>query len=71
MAGCMIETMTGLSAGIQMAMGTAAFDHIDLDSIHYLRHKDRYGRINIDGRALQRRISISEDINIPVQALKC
>lgn len=49
MAGCMIETMTGLSAGIQMAMGTAAFDHVDLDSIHYLRHKDRYGRISIDG----------------------
>ena len=49
MAGCMIETMTGLSAGINMAMGTAAFDHSDLDSIHYLHHKDRYGHINIDG----------------------
>ncbi len=49
MAGCMIETMTGLSAGIHMAMGTAAFDYIDLDSIHYLRHKRHYGRITIDG----------------------
>ena len=49
MAGCMIETMTGLSAGIQMAMGTAAFDHIDLDSVHYLHHKKRYGCIGIDG----------------------
>ena len=49
MAGCMIETMTGLSAGIQMAMGTAAFDYIDLDSIHYLRHAKRCGRIIIDG----------------------
>ncbi len=49
MAGCMIETMTGLSAAISMAMGTAAFDHIDLDSIHYLHHKDRYGLIGIDG----------------------
>ena len=49
MAGCMIETMTGLSAGIRMATGTAAFDYIDLDSIHYLRHAKRSGRIMIDG----------------------
>ncbi len=49
MAGCMIETMTGLSAGLYMAMGTGAFDHIDLDSVHYLRHKNRYGRMTIDG----------------------
>lgn len=49
MAGCMIETMTGLSAGIQMATGTAAFHYIDLDSIHYLHHKNRYGGIGIDG----------------------
>lgn len=49
MAGCMIETMTGLSAGIGMAMGTGIFDHIDLDSVHYLRHTNRWGRIMIDG----------------------
>lgn len=49
MAGCMIETMTGLSAGILMAMGGAAFDYIDLDSIHYLHHKNRYGRISVNG----------------------
>ncbi len=49
MAGCMIETMTGLSAGIGMAIGTGIFDHIDLDSIHYLRHANRWGRIIVEG----------------------
>ena len=49
MAGCMIETMTGLSAGLYMAMGTGVFDYIDLDSVHYLRHTNRYGRVTIDG----------------------
>jgi L-alanine-DL-glutamate epimerase-like enolase superfamily enzyme len=54
MAGCMIETMTGLSAGILMAMGTHAFDYIDLDSVHYLHHKNRYGDIVIDGACYRR-----------------
>ena len=54
MAGCMIETMTGLSAGILMAMGTDAFDHIDLDSIHYLHHRNSYGDIGIDGACYRR-----------------
>ncbi|MHB8109946.1 MAG: mandelate racemase/muconate lactonizing enzyme family protein [Syntrophorhabdaceae bacterium] len=49
MAGCMTETMTGLSAGIHMAIGTGAFDYIDLDSIHYLKHKNHYGDIGIEG----------------------
>lgn len=49
MAGCMIETMAGLSAGLSMALGTGAFNYIDLDSIHYLRHTNRYGRMTIDG----------------------
>lgn len=49
MAGCMTETMTGLSSGIAMAMGTAAFDYIDLDSIHFLHHRKRYGEITVEG----------------------
>ena len=36
MIGCMTETLTGLSAGINMAAGTGAFDYIDLDSAHLL-----------------------------------
>lgn len=49
MAGCMTETMTGLSAGITMAMGTGAFDYIDLDSIHFLNHGKRYGELIVEG----------------------
>lgn len=49
MAGCMTETMTGLSAGIYLAAGTGAFDYIDLDSIHFLYHRDRYGAITLKG----------------------
>jgi L-Ala-D/L-Glu epimerase len=49
MAGCMIETMTGLSSGINLVMGTSIFDYIDLDSIHYLRHTKRWENIVIDG----------------------
>jgi L-Ala-D/L-Glu epimerase len=49
MAGCMIETMTGLSSGINMALGTGIFAYIDLDSIHYLRHTKRWRQIVIDG----------------------
>jgi L-Ala-D/L-Glu epimerase len=50
MIGCMTETIVGLSAGIYLAAGTGAFDYIDLDSIHFLRHHNRYGNIVIDGR---------------------
>jgi L-alanine-DL-glutamate epimerase-like enolase superfamily enzyme len=49
MAGCMIETMVGLSAGICFAAGTGGVDFIDLDAIHFLYHKNRYDRISIDG----------------------
>ncbi len=49
MAGCMTETMTGLSTGISMAMGTGAFDYIDLDSIHFLNHRKRYGALIVEG----------------------
>ncbi|MCX5802322.1 MAG: hypothetical protein NTU69_02110, partial [Proteobacteria bacterium] len=47
MIGSMIETMVGASAGIYCASGTGIFDYIDLDSIHFLRHKNQYGNINI------------------------
>jgi L-alanine-DL-glutamate epimerase-like enolase superfamily enzyme len=47
MIGCMTETMVGLSAGIYLAATTAAFDYIDLDSIHFLNHRKRYGNITI------------------------
>ena len=49
MIGCMTETMTGLSAGIYFALGTGGFDYIDLDAVHFLHHKKRYGDINIEG----------------------
>jgi L-alanine-DL-glutamate epimerase-like enolase superfamily enzyme len=49
MIGCMTETMVGLSAAIHLAAGTGAFDYIDLDSIHFLRHKNRYNTLTIDG----------------------
>ena len=39
MAGCMTETIVGLSAGIAMAAGAGGFDYVDLDSVHFL-----YGR---------------------------
>jgi len=41
--------MTGLSSGISMAMGTGAFDYIDLDSIHFLNHRKRYGALIVEG----------------------
>ena len=49
MIGCMTETMTGLSAGIYLALGAGGFDYIDLDAIHFLHHKNQYGDINIEG----------------------
>ncbi|MDD5008856.1 MAG: enolase C-terminal domain-like protein [Syntrophorhabdaceae bacterium] len=49
MIGCMTETMVGLSAAIHLAAGTGAFDYIDLDSIYFLHHKNRYNALTIDG----------------------
>ncbi|OPX97399.1 MAG: L-Ala-D/L-Glu epimerase [Syntrophorhabdus sp. PtaB.Bin006] len=49
MIGCMTETMVGLSAGIHLAAGTGVFDFIDLDSIYFLYHKNRYGTIQMQG----------------------
>ena len=49
MIGCMTETMVGLSTAIYCAMGTAAFDYIDLDSVHFLHHRKQYADIRIDG----------------------
>ena len=49
MIGCMTETMVGLSAGIFMAAGSAAFDYVDLDGIYFLHHKNRYGSLAING----------------------
>ncbi|MHC4854915.1 MAG: mandelate racemase/muconate lactonizing enzyme family protein [Planctomycetota bacterium] len=51
MIGCMTETMVGLSTAIYCAMGTDAFDYIDLDSVHFLRHRKQYDDITIDGSA--------------------
>jgi L-alanine-DL-glutamate epimerase-like enolase superfamily enzyme len=50
MIGCMTETMIGLSAGIRLAAGTAAFDYVDLDSAHLLFGPRRQQGINIAGR---------------------
>jgi len=50
MIGCMTETMVGLSAGIYLAAGTGAFDYVDLDAIHLLFHRRRYGDITVAGR---------------------
>ncbi|MGA2916508.1 MAG: enolase C-terminal domain-like protein [Sedimentisphaerales bacterium] len=47
MIGCMTETMVGLSAAIYFAMGSGEFDYIDLDSIHFLSHSNRYGDLTI------------------------
>jgi L-alanine-DL-glutamate epimerase-like enolase superfamily enzyme len=49
MIGCMMETMVGLSPAIYLAAGTGAFDYVDLDSIYFLHHKNRYGALTIDG----------------------
>jgi L-alanine-DL-glutamate epimerase-like enolase superfamily enzyme len=49
MIGCMTETMTGLSAGLRLASGTGLFDYVDLDSIFFLHHRNRYEEIRISG----------------------
>jgi hypothetical protein len=45
----MVETMVGLSAAISFAAGKGGIDYIDLDSVHFLRHRRRYGAITIEG----------------------
>jgi L-Ala-D/L-Glu epimerase len=47
MIGCMMETMTGLSAAVYLAGGSNVFDFIDLDSVYFLYHRRRYGDISI------------------------
>ncbi len=49
MIGCMTETMVGLSAGINLALGSGSFDYIDLDSVHFINHRKRYGTLEIKG----------------------
>ena len=49
MIGCMTETMIGLSAAINLAAGTDAFDYIDLDSVFFLYHKKRFGNLSLQG----------------------
>jgi len=53
MIGCMTETMVGLSTALYCAMGTEAFDYIDLDSVHFLHHRKQYQDILIHGPAYQ------------------
>jgi L-alanine-DL-glutamate epimerase-like enolase superfamily enzyme len=53
MIGCMTETMVGLATAIYCAMGSGAFDYIDLDSVHFLRRRERHEDILIDGPAYQ------------------
>ncbi|MDP6636780.1 MAG: enolase C-terminal domain-like protein [Phycisphaerae bacterium] len=50
MIGCMTETMAGLSAGIYLAAGTGAFDYVDLDGVHFLFARRRWGPITVSGR---------------------
>jgi len=49
MIGCMTETMVGLSAGIALAAGTGAFHYVDLDGVHFLRHRRQEGPVLIEG----------------------
>jgi L-alanine-DL-glutamate epimerase-like enolase superfamily enzyme len=49
MIGCMTETMIGLSAALNFAAGTGAFDYIDLDAIFLLHHKNQYNDITLEG----------------------
>jgi|MDTC01.2.fsa_nt_gb L-alanine-DL-glutamate epimerase-like enolase superfamily enzyme len=50
MIGCMTETMVGLSAGIYFAAGSGAFDYVDLDGVHFLFARRRFGPITVAGR---------------------
>jgi L-alanine-DL-glutamate epimerase-like enolase superfamily enzyme len=51
MAGCMIETMAGLSAAVHMAAGTGSFDYVDLDSVHFLHGANDWPGIRREGPA--------------------
>ncbi len=42
MAGCMIETMVGLSAAVFLTAGAGVFDFIDLDAVHFLYGRNAY-----------------------------
>jgi L-alanine-DL-glutamate epimerase-like enolase superfamily enzyme len=61
MIGCMTETMTGLSAAIYFAAGSGSFDYADLDGIYFLRHRKRYGAVEIRSP----RFLISEPVSGP------
>lgn len=47
MIGCMTETIIGLSTAVYLALGTAKFDFIDLDSIYFLRYNKQYDKLLI------------------------
>lgn len=48
MIGCMTETIVGLSSAINMvAAANNKFDYIDLDSVFFLSHKQKYDSIKI------------------------
>lgn len=49
MAGCMVETMTGLSAGMFLALGRGDFDYIDLDSVQFLYGRNEYQGLRVEG----------------------
>jgi L-alanine-DL-glutamate epimerase-like enolase superfamily enzyme len=51
MIGCMIETMVGLSAAVQLAAGAGSFDFIDLDAVYFLYGKNAYPGIEREGPA--------------------
>jgi L-alanine-DL-glutamate epimerase-like enolase superfamily enzyme len=53
MVGCMTETMIGLSAAINLAAGTDAFDYIDLDSVFFLYHKNRFKNLSLQGSCFE------------------
>jgi len=53
MIGCMTETMIGLSAAINLAAGTDAFDYIDLDSVFLLYHKNEFENVSLQGSCFE------------------
>jgi L-Ala-D/L-Glu epimerase len=53
MIGCMMETMIGLSAAINLSAGMGVFDYIDLDAVHFMYGENYYSGISIDGPAFR------------------
>lgn len=49
MMGCMTETMVGLSAAMFLALGTGAFDYIDLDGAYLLYGRREYPGLTLKG----------------------